>query len=385
MKFETYVSSTKNYDMEEVCAELLERIRVAASGTANQNIQFDVLKNAVDKSKGTCYSSRYGLSNDILFADSELISAFEANEYCVEYLQYRYDFKYYPIKYKLKSFPLVVAVEAASACNLRCHMCFQSNMDTQIEAQNKGILSYEIYQKFLNELEDHTLYSIVFASRGEPLLNPHIAQMISDAKKCGVLDIKLNTNATLLTEKLSRKLLESGLDLIVFSVDSISPENYHSIRGVQLKTVIDNIEGFLRIKRDEFPNSTMKVRVAMVLTRIMEPEADDEIKKAKDFWLERVDELSVKSEADFVQVYETQREEVALNKCRLLWERLYLWYDGRVNPCDIDHLSTLCVGDISHGETISSIWNGDKMNLLRQEHLERREVMNCVCSSCTGY
>ena len=385
MEFKTYVNSTKEYNMNKIYTELLERVKNASVLDSKISIDTDLLIKILQKSKGNHFSSRYGLKNEILFADSELINAYEREEHCLEYLQYRYDFKYYPIHHKRRDFPLVMAVEASSRCNLRCHMCFQNHMDDQSVPQNKGILSYELYQKFLDELKKHKLYSIVFASRGEPLLNPYIDKMIQEAKKQGVLDIKLNTNAALLTEELSRKLLVSGLDLIVFSVDSINPENYYSIRGIQLNTVLDNIEKFLSIKRVEYPNSKIKVRVAMVITKEMKHIAEYEVEAAKDYWLKRVDELSVKSEANFIHIYDNQQNQMESNTCNLLWERMYLWHDGRVNPCDIDHLSTLCVGDISQGETISSIWNGTKMELLRLEHLENRSKLKSVCLNCEGY
>ena len=71
--------------------------------------------------------------------------------------------------------------------------------------------------------------------------------------------------------------------------------------------------------------------------------------------------------------------------CDLLWERLYLWYDGTLNPCDIDHLSTLALGNINCGTSISEIWKGNEMETLRKKHLYSRDGMAEVCSRCIGY
>jgi radical SAM protein with 4Fe4S-binding SPASM domain len=382
MEFKTYVHATKEYNLGTIYSALIKSISVV---NPKAHIDKERILQTLEKSKGSHFFSRYGLDDDIIFADSELINAYQQGECYLEYLQYRYDFKYYPLRHKLADFPLVLAVEASSRCNLRCQMCFQTHMDEQSDAQNRGILPFKLYQKFLDELKDHKLYSIVFASRGEPLLNPLIDKMISEAKKQGVLDIKLNTNAALLTEEISRKLLASGLDLLVFSVDSIVPENYFAIRGIKLEPVLRNIENFLWIKKQEFPDSKMKVRVAMVVTKPFFSVAEHEVEAAKDFWLTRVDELSVKSEADFIHIYDAHQSPVALHTCNLLWERMYLWYDGRVNPCDIDHLSTLCVGDLSKGDTIHNIWNGSAMQRLRSEHLNNRVNLEGICRHCEGY
>ena len=383
MEFKTYIGN--DYNIEKIRDCLLKKMREKMKEQSlTDNKYMEKIYEAVKKSGGENNASRYGLNKDILFADSELIEAFERNEDSLKYLQYRYEFKFYPSRNILKKFPLVMAVEASSKCNLRCKMCFQSNMDVQLNPQNRGIMSLEIYRKFLGEVKKHNLYSIVFASRGEPLLNPNIDKMIKEAKDCGVIDVKLNTNATMLTKDLSRRLIASGLDMIVFSVDSINPQNYKLIRGTEIENTLNNINEFLRIRKAEFPNSRIKVRVAMVLTQCLNKFKDEEIKKTKEYWINKVDEISIKSENEFKEIYQVNNN-VINNKCSLLWERMYLWYDGKVNPCDIDHLSTLCVGNIAKGDTIFDIWNGDKMCLLRDNHLKNRICMKNICSNCNGY
>lgn len=386
MEFKTYTASHKKYRIDIIKKHLIEeidsQIQLLHDNTREKLIK---IREAVQLSGGCRLASRYGMDNDIVFADSELIEAFERENRCIEYLWYRYEFKDYPLHHRLRNFPLVVAVEASAKCNLRCRMCFQSNMDQQEQQQNRGIMSWEIYQKFLKELDNHKLYSVVFASRGEPLLNPNIDRMIAEAKKRGVLEVKLNTNATLLTEDMSRRLLNSGLDLLVFSVDSIEPENYKKIRGIDLGVVLENINRFLKIRKNEFPKSKIKVRVAMVLCKDVCDSFEKEIDKACDYWLSRVDELSVKTENNFSEIYDDNTTIEYLQTCNLLWERVYLWHDGRINPCDIDHLSTLCLGSICDGDTISEVWNGKKLEMLRSEHLTGRCSMSNVCSKCVGY
>lgn len=386
MEFNTYVKASSEINIYEITQNLEKMIckEMERCSEVKRSKMQQLLK-AVKNSGGTSLASRYGLEKAVAFADSELVSAYERGSDALKYLQYRYDFKYFPANHQLREFPLVVAVEASGKCNLRCCMCFQRNMDKQNVPQNKQMMTWETYQKFMDELEQHTLYSIVFASRGEPLLNPNICHMIHAAKQKGVLDIKLNTNATLLTEDMSRGLLSSGLDLLVFSVDSVNPEHYRQIRGVNLAPVLRNINQFMDIKRREFPDSKMKVRVAMVLTEEMKAFEEEEVKLAQEYWAGRVDELSIKTENDFISIYEESHENIEQSVCSLLWERVYLWNDGSVNPCDIDHLSSLCLGNLNKGDTIANIWHGQKMEKLRKEHLKNRRCMEAVCRSCKGY
>lgn len=381
MEFHTYVSSEQATEMDIIITELLKKLE-------QSNLPFgrkSELADALQKSGGCHNGSRYGLQHGITFADTELVCAYEYKGNPVDYLNYRYEFKYYPSAHVCKDYPLVVAVEASSRCNLRCRMCFQHHMDQAEPIQNQMIMPWEVYDTFLSELDAHRLFSIVFASRGEPLLNPDIDRMILEAKKKGVIDIKLNTNAVFLTEQLSRKLLLSGLDLIVFSVDSVLDDTYRTIRGADLKKVLANIDTFLRIKATEFPESQLKVRVAMVIAHDGINGTAEEIERAKDFWHNRVDELSIKTENDFTGIYRGSTALPVHQPCSLLWERVYLWADGTVNPCDIDHLSTLALGNIMKGDSIADIWNGAALLRLRAEHLTSRDKICSVCLNCVGY
>lgn len=386
MFFKTFVNKEKNSDLNTITKDLLNKIekRIAEEKKEEQlNILNDV-KEILKNNKTNGNASRYGI-DAITFADSELIEAIDRDEKAIDYLIYRYKFKSYPLKHKATSFPLVLAIEPSSRCNLRCKMCFQSSEKFNESKQNNSIMDMETYELIMKELEDNTLYSIVFASRGEPLINPNICEMIKIAKQKNVLDIKLNTNAALLNKELSRKLIESGLDLIVFSIDSIIPEHYKEIRGIELDKVLRNIDEFIEIKNKEFPNSKLKTRVSMVITNDYKENLDDEVNKAKEYWLSRVDELAIKSENDFIHIYESETALNETNICNLLWERLYIWNNGDVNPCDIDHLSTLKLGNINTGKTIKEIWNSNEINTLRQEHLNNRNKMKCVCKNCKGY
>ena len=389
MFFKTFISDNNKSDINQITEELIKQIddKIKLKKDGEQLKDLRDIKKVLTESKTNGFASRYGIEDKkISFADSELLEAINRGEKATDYLVYRYKFKEFPLKHKLANFPLVLAIEVSSKCNLRCKMCFQSSDTFKKSNQNNAVMPMDIYNKIMNELDENNLYSIVFASRGEPLLNPNIDKMIKIAKAKNVLDIKLNTNAVLLNENLARKLLQSGLDLIVFSVDSIIPEHYKVIRGVDLNIVLKNINNFLKIKKDEFPNSKLKTRVSMVITNEYNENLDDEVVKAKEYWLSKVDELAIKSENDFIHIYDNQEhQKEQLNVCNLLWERLYVWSNGDVNPCDIDHLSTLKLGNLNEGDTIKEIWNSKRMNDLRKEHLNNRNNMNCVCKNCKGY
>ena len=80
------------------------------------------------------------------------------------------------------------------------------------------------------------------ASRGEPLVSKAINEMLiyTEGK---FLNLKLNTNASLLTEEKIHSILSGGVKTVVFSADAADEKLYSELRvNGNLKTVLKNIE-----------------------------------------------------------------------------------------------------------------------------------------------
>ena len=60
---------------------------------------------------------------------------------------------------------------------------------------------------------------------------------------------------------------------------------------------------------------------------------------------------------------------------------MYVWFDGKVNPCDADYKSKLSFGDVNQ-DNIKNIWNNNVINKLRTSHLnDKRHDFN-PCDRC---
>ena len=63
-----------------------------------------------------------------------------------------------------------------------------------------------------------------------------------------------------------------------------------------------------------------------------------------------------------------------------LWERMYVWFDGTINPCDVDYKSELSTGKLDYSENnIKDLWNSKLFQSLRKKHLnnERQSIKPC--------
>ncbi|MFQ5827412.1 MAG: radical SAM protein, partial [Dehalococcoidia bacterium] len=105
-----------------------------------------------------------------------------------------------------------------------CPMCLRGQMPQQGDME-RGIFAR--LQPLFPGAE-----SILLTGNGEPLLNPHILEMVRQAK--GALPpggrVGLITNSSLLEPAMARELANSGLDELGVSLDGATPATYQAVR-----------------------------------------------------------------------------------------------------------------------------------------------------------
>ena len=294
----------------------------------------------------------------------------------VEYLTHRYKFKLYPTQRKLSQFPVHLLLEPTPVCNLRCVMCFQVDKTFNSDKQYIGMMSWELFTSVIDQAADHGCHAITLASRGEPTLHKRFGEMLLYINDKGILDIKINTNATKLTEKLCHDILSANVATVTLSVDSTNKETYERIRVLgKFEQVLANIERFNQIRAHHYPKSQTSTRVAGV--GLKDTESPEEMQK---FWSNYADQVSIREEIPRWDSYGnplSHRESV----CKLLYERIYVWYDGICNPCDFDYKSYLALGDATK-EPIEAIWLGERYQKLREAHENRQRPCVVPCDRC---
>jgi len=67
--------------------------------------------------------------------------------------------------------------------------------------------------------------------------------------------------------------------------------------------------------------------------------------------------------------------------CSDLWRRMFIWWDGKVNPCDVDYKSKLSVGNINEKD-ISNLWNSKSYKNLRNQHESKNRKNTSPCNRC---
>ena len=291
------------------------------------------------------------------------------------FLIYRYRYETFPQRFKLDDFPPCLQIEPASICNYRCLFCYQ--VDGEFTKKGNGMMgtmSFDLFKQIIDQAEGRC-EAITLASRGEPLICPDFEPMIKYASG-KFLAIKLNTNAWFLDEKLCYAILEAGVNTVVFSADASSEPAYSRLRvNGKLEKVYANIKKFRDIREKYFPESRVITRVSGVKV----PSADS-LEDMEKFWGELVDQVAFVNYNPWENSYEKPINSIDF-PCSDLWRRMFVWWDGTVNPCDSDYKSKLKIGSVSEN-SISRLWNSESYSRLRSAHLEQKRGECSPCNKC---
>ena len=300
-----------------------------------------------------------------------------------EYWDYRRKWEENPKQKVLERFPLHLDIEATSACNLKCVMCPRTEMVEAGSFWSIKAFDLDSYKRLIDEGVENGLCSVKYNYLGEPLMNKNIVEMIKYAKLAGVLDVMFNTNAVLLNEKISRALIESGLDKLFFSFDSPDPERYESIRiGAKYDQVLNNIKNFMRI-REEMGEIKPFTRVSMVLMQENQQEWEDYQRLFEPI----VDAVAYVDYLDHAGQSNPEKTVVSLGSrtskfcCPQLWQRMFIHPDGIVTPCCIDSARELVMGNI-HELSAVEIWQGEAYQELRKQHSKGNYQKISTCARC---
>jgi len=214
------------------------------------------------------------------------------------------------------------------------------------------------------------------ASRGEPLICKDIVPMLEYARG-KFLNLKINTNASLLNEAKCHAILAGGVKTVVFSADAADEPLYSKLRvNGKLSTILENIELFQKIRQTEYSSLPIITRVAGV--KVSDEQDLDSMHKV---WGDLVDQVAFVQYNPWENVY-SQPSSGLDAACSDLWRRMFVWWDGKTNPCDVDYKSTLSVGSVSNYQ-LNKLWRSSIYDEIRNLHINKKRGDKKPCSACT--
>lgn len=291
------------------------------------------------------------------------------------YLFYRYRYDVFPQTHELDGYPPCVQIEPTSICNYRCVFCYQTDRSfTQGRSGHMGQMPLDTFKRVVDEIESK-VEAVTLASRGEPLMAKQIEEMLAYLRG-KFLGLKINTNAWYLDERKAHAILETEPNTLVFSADAADPELYARLRvHGKLDRVLANVRRFAEIRARSYPGSRTITRVSGV--RFSDEQDFDAVES---FWHDYVDQVAFVDYNPWENAYETPANGLVA-PCSDLWRRAFVWWDGRMNPCDVDYKSSLSAGS-TVDTSVSKLWRGESYERLRRDHLSGLRQVRSPCKGC---
>jgi radical SAM protein with 4Fe4S-binding SPASM domain len=244
-------------------------------------------------------------------------------------------------------------------------------------------MDWGLYKKIIDEVKDYA-YDVYLHHRGEPLMHPRFPDMISYAREAG-LKVKFHTNGTLFTPELSERILNSGPDLVSFSVDGFTKNTYEKIRvNADFDKTMENLSVFLQKKRAKGLSLPYTIIEEIDFPQFRTPEDGENRKKfSARFRKLGLDEMIFKklyNWAGYLKMDGMDKVERTYTACTFLWYASVILWDGSVSPCPQDFYAKLKLGSVKE-KSLREVWNGPEYKELREKMVSSVDEIS-PCNEC---
>lgn len=290
-------------------------------------------------------------------------------------------------------FPITMAIEPTTSCNLRCPECPSGLRQF---TRPIGMLEPGFFKSTIDSVYKDLIY-LTFYFQGEPYLNPDFLEMVKYASGKGIYT-STSTNAHYLTKEQSIKTVESKLDRLIISIDGTTQETYKQYRiGGQLKKVIEGTRNIVEARK-ELKSKTPHLVFQFLVVKPNEHQLNNVEKLAAELG---VDEVVFKT----AQVYDFENgnpliptnekysryikkadgtyriKNKLLNQCWRMWSSCVVTWDGVVVPCCFDKDAKHKLGDLKI-QSFNELWLSDKYQDFRHSILRSRQEID-ICRNCS--
>lgn len=278
-----------------------------------------------------------------------------------------------------------VSIEVTNRCNGKCTFCPHG---TNKLTRKKTTMSNDLFFHLVDICKKENIPNISIGGLGEFLLDKDLFIKIKYITDSGLTFSNFTTNASLLNEVVSQKLIDSGLKQIIFSLDSVDKERYESMRiGLSYNKVINNIVRFIELNDG---------RIHIIINAIKEKNMHKQIKSFKQTFKPYLDGgkrvaiafSPVHNWADgkipiFVALKVRILNCIKHRFCgRLFGDLAQIRVDDSMALCCMDYNNVVKIGKVK--DTITGLYNGEKMNNIRQLHKSGKWNSIDVCRKCSS-
>lgn len=245
------------------------------------------------------------------------------------------------------------------------------------KSRGATVMDMSLYKKIIDQCSLFGITHINLNFYNEPLLDPLLFDRIAYAKSKNLI-VSMFTNATLLTEDKIERLLSSGIDLIVISIDGVTKKTYEKIRrGADFNMVIKNVLNLVKARNGSSRKKPL-IQFNMAITR----DNIGEVAAFKSFSGLYADNCEVCPDRTMGAL--PRLLELKTNyafPCRHLWEQIVVMADGNVPLCSMDYNCSVKLGDLSK-QSLNKVLSSKTLNDVKKLHMGGQGNRITLCAHC---
>lgn len=277
------------------------------------------------------------------------------------------------------SFPYQFIIETTAYCNMKCTMCGHSKMK-----RPKGNMSMPLYKKIIDEIASVNKDTEVWMTfYGDALiLGYKLYYMIEYAKKKGLTNVVLNSNAMLLNDDTAHWLIESGLDRFIISMDAFTKKTYESLRiGGIYEEVVSNVQNLIALRK----KSGLKKPKIEIQFSIME-ENEHEFNDFRKFWVDQGILVKYREKLTWTGEVDAPNLDPTIERIPCPWgiKTCAIHWNGDIVMCAVDYEGAEVFGNVND-DTIQHIWQtSHRAARLTHLHKDWNNIPK-LCSKCLDW
>lgn len=277
-------------------------------------------------------------------------------------------------------------VEITSICNLACSFCPPTS-------RKASFIKKEQFEYILEQIRPHTKY-IYLHVKGEPLLHPHIDQLLEISHEKG-FKVNITTNGTLISKNREKLLGKKALRQINFSLHSFDGNEGSENREKYLGDILSFVREASKEKviisfrlwnldrdnqKNEEKNRNRETLEILEKEFNLDYKIEERVQPGKG--IQVAERIYINQDHEFEWPSLHAPEDDGRGFCYGLRTQAAILVDGAVVPCCLDGEGVMKLGNI-YKTSFSEIIEGKRATQIF-DGFSRREAVEEMCRKC-GY
>lgn len=285
--------------------------------------------------------------------------------------------------------PFTVYIYPTTFCNFKCTYCGHSLGKEKMKEEydlDFETMEMDTFRLIIDQLKKfpQKLKVLSLTGHGEPLINKNLPDMVRYAKDSNISEkIEFISNGSLLTNEISKNLINAGLDCLKLSIQGVTAQSYKEVCNydIDYKEFINQVEYFYNNKEDcQLYVKTMDVALSENEDKLFYKTYENISDR---MYIEEVRNVySGVSSTGNIDVTKDRygRTHKKRHVCPLCFFGLGILPNGDVKPCDSVY-KPIILGNVKE-VSVTDMWNGKILKEFRKTQLKGERYSNKKCKVC---